>query len=86
MIFLFNVILPRQFDSQGQQSHFLSQFFKQRRLSYLSCVPQAGAGSFAPQAGAGSFAPQAGAGSFVPQAGAGSFVPHAQEMNSFAVI
>jgi hypothetical protein len=52
----------------------------------LSCVPQAGAGSFAPQAGAGSFVPQAGAGSFAPQAGAGSFVPQAEEINSFAVI
>jgi hypothetical protein len=54
--------------------------------TYLSCVPQAGAGSFAPQAGAGSFAPQAGAGSFAPQAGAGSFVPQAEEIYSFAVI
>ncbi len=53
---------------------------------YLSCVPQAGAGSLAPQAGAGSFVPQAGAGSFVPQAGAGSLAPQDDDKYSLAVI
>jgi len=52
---------------------------EKRRLYYLSCVPQAGAGSLVPQAGAG-------VGSLLPQAGAGSCVPHAVLKNSLAVM